>query len=94
MMVLVFIVLGITSAIFIRLRQRVLKAGVLLIVGVIAGTIAGHSLLGDIGLVGLLTIALLSFLFLLSPALLEVRLGHDEPKGRTWWFGDWVERPS
>jgi hypothetical protein len=89
----VFAVLAVTTATFVRLRQRILKAGAVVIVGVIASTIAGHGLWGDLGVFGLLAIAVISLLFLLAPALLETRF-RKEHQGDAWWSGDWVERPS
>ena len=93
-MPLVLMVLGGASASFIRLRQRGLKAWALVTISVIAGTTAGHNLWGDLGFFGLLMISLLLLIFLLSPAVLEARIGHGESKGEAWWTGDWVEHPS
>jgi hypothetical protein len=94
LMASVLILLAAASAIFIRLRKRILKAGALIILGVIAGTIAGHILWGDPGFLGLLASAFLMLLFLLGPALLEAKIGHGELKGETWWSGEWVRHPS
>ncbi len=93
-MALVLTVLGVTSAAFIRLRQRVLKVGAVVTIGVIAGTIAAHNLWGHLGFLGLLGMSVLSLLFLLSPALLESRIGHGEPKGEAWWSSEHLERRS
>ena len=70
------------------------KIGAVLIVGTLALAIVSHNLWGALGLFGLLGASLLSLLFLLSPALLEARIGHGEPKGDVWWSGGWVEHPS
>jgi len=93
-MVLVLTVLGVTAAIFIRLRKRVLKAGALVTIGVIAGAIAANNFWGNLGFWSLLGISLLLLLFLLSPAVLEAKISHGEPKGEAWWSGDWAEHPS
>jgi len=93
-MALAVAMLGVTSATFVRLRQRVLKIGALTTVGTLALAIVGHNLWGDLGFFGLVGASLLSLLFLLSPALLEARIGHGEPKGDVWWSGGWVEHPS
>jgi hypothetical protein len=93
-MALVLTVLGVTSATFIRLRQRVLKVGALVTIGSISVAMLGHNLWGGLGLVGILTLSLSTLVFLLTPALVEARIGHGEQKGEAWWSGDWVERPS
>ncbi len=93
-MALALAVLGVTSATFVRLRQRVLKIGALTTVGTLALAIVSYNLWGDIGFLGLLGASLLSLLFLLSPALLETRIGHGELKREAWWSGDWIEHPS
>jgi len=91
---LVLIVLSFSSAFFTRLRQRVLKAGAVVILGVIAGTITASSLWGPLSFLGLLLVSILLLLFLLSPAWLETRLGHGEPKEVAGWSAEWLERPS
>lgn len=93
-MALVLVVLGLASAIFIRLRQRILKAGALVTIGTIAGAIAVHTFWGNLGFFSALGAAFLLLLFLLSPALLEAKIGHGEARGEVWWWGDWVEHPS
>jgi hypothetical protein len=86
--------LAAASAIFIRLRKRILKIVALVTLGVIAGTMAGHILWGNPGLLGLLAAAFLMLLFLLGPALLEARIGHGELRGESWWSGEWMRHPS
>ena len=82
-----FIALAVASATFVRLRQRVLKVGALLTVGIIATAVIGHSFWGNYGFFGLLATSLLMLVFLLSPALLEVKIGHGEQRGEAWWEG-------
>lgn len=84
-MALALIVLGVASAIFVRLRQRVLKVGALITVGSISLAVVGHNFWGDLGLFGLLTMSLFMLVFLLIPALVEARIGHGEetPKPST-----------
>lgn len=94
LMASVLTLLAAVSVIFIRLRKRILKAGALIALGVIAGTVAGHTLWGYPGFLGLLIGAALILLFLLGPALLEAKIGHGELKGETWWSAEWVKRPS
>ncbi|MFC1914084.1 hypothetical protein ACFLXF_02285 [Chloroflexota bacterium] len=81
-MAYVLIVLAGASATFIRLRQRVLKTGALVTLGVIAFTKTGEILWGDIGFLGFLITAVLFLLFLLSPAILEASIGrlHNSSK--------------
>ena len=94
MMFSVLMLLAVASAIFIRLRKRILKAGALVTLGVIAGTVAGHIIWGNLGFLGLVASASLILLLLLSPALIEAKIGHGELKGEKWWSGEWVHRPS
>lgn len=84
-MALAFITLGVASATFVRLRQRVLKVGALLMVCTIAAAAIGHSFWGDYGFFGLLATSLLMLVFLLSPALIEAKIGHGEQSGEAWW---------
>jgi hypothetical protein len=86
--------LAVTSAVFIRLRQRVLKVGALVTIGSLSLAMVGHNLWGELGLLGLLTVSLCMLIFLLVPALAETKIGHGESKGEAWWSGDWLERPS
>jgi len=86
--------LGVTSATFIRLRQRVLKVGALLTVGSIALAMIAHNLWGSQVFLGLLVTSFLLVLFLLSPALLEAKIRHGEPRGEHWWENEWCKRPS
>lgn len=93
-MALALVLLGVTSATFIRLRQRVLKVGALITVGSSSLAMVGHNFWGDLGLFGLLAMSFLMLVFLLIPALIESRIGHGEQRGEAWWAGDWVGRPS
>jgi len=90
----VLILLAAASAIFIWLRKRILKIGALITLGIIAGTVVGHILWGNLGLLGLLATAFLMLLFLLGPALLEATIGHGELRRETWWSGGWIGHPS
>jgi hypothetical protein len=93
-MAMVLVVLGIASATFIRLRQRVLKGIALITLAFISVTIIGHILWEGQGFFGFLGISVLALLFLISPLLLEARVGHGESRGEAWWSGDWLEHPS
>ncbi|MFH1651471.1 MAG: hypothetical protein ABID87_05175 [Chloroflexota bacterium] len=89
----VLVVLGVTSALFLRLRQRLLKVGALVTLGVIAFTLTGGILWGHIGFFGFLLTALIALLYLLSPALLEARVGH-ESAGELSWGAEGLPHPS
>lgn len=89
----VLLALGITTAVFIRLRQRILKAGAVIIIGPISGGIIAHYFWGNIGLFGALAIALVTLLFIISPAILEATIGQGKTKKEIWWSGDWLEHP-
>ena len=92
-MALALITLGVTSATFIRLRQRVLKVVSLVSIGTIALAMVGQNFWGSLGLFSLLaTSFFLLILVLLIPALLEAKIGHGE--GDEWWENEWLQQPS
>jgi lipopolysaccharide export LptBFGC system permease protein LptF len=93
-MALAFVVLGVTSAVFIRLRKRVLKVGAVTIVGSIALAMVSHNLWGGLGFFGLLGLFLLMLVFLFTPALIESKVGHGEQRGEVWWSAYWAEHFS
>ena len=80
-----FIVLGITSALFIRLRQRVLKVGAVIAVGSVALVMLCHNLWGGLGFFGLSGLLVFMIAFLFTPALIEAKVGHGEQRGDAWW---------
>jgi hypothetical protein len=88
------VLLGVTSATFIRLRQRVLKVGALILISSISLVMAGQHFWGGFGFLGLLAMSFCMLIFLLIPALVETRIGHGEQPEEAWWAGDWVQRPS
>ncbi len=69
-----FLALGVTVATFIRLRQRWLRASVLLLSGVITLTIVAYYAEGRLSLPAFLLLIVVTLNLLLSPALLERRL--------------------
>jgi hypothetical protein len=93
-MALALICLAATSAVFIRLRQRVLRFVALLAIGTVAVATVGHYFGGSSSFFGLLLTSLLLSAFLLSPALLEAKVGHGEQREEAWWQNDWVKEPS
>lgn len=92
-MALAFAVLGATSAAFIRLRQRTLKIGAVIIVGTIALAMVANNLSGGLGFFGLLALFVLMPAFLLTPALVEARIGHGEPADAWWHITSPTSRP-
>jgi len=78
-MALVFLVLGVVSALIVRLRQRVLKVGALLAIGGIGAAAVAHSVWGELSLLALGAVGLLVLGFAWSPALLKSRRELDEP---------------
>ncbi|MBM4433154.1 MAG: hypothetical protein FJ025_04065 [Chloroflexi bacterium] len=89
-----FAMLGVTSAVFIRLRRRVLKVGAVTIVGSIALAMVGHNLWGGLGFFGLLGLFLLMLVFLFTPALIESKVRHDERGTEAWWSAYLSEHSS
>lgn len=72
-----FLALGVTVATFIRLRQRWLKASVLVMSGLITLTMAAYYAEGRISLPAFLMLIVIMLNLLLSPALVERRLRHS-----------------
>jgi hypothetical protein len=76
-----FLFLGVSTVLFVRVRQRSLKVGSIIAVGIVGGAIAARCLWGDVGLFRLLAVSLGLLLFLTIPLLLRSLFGHDgEPK--------------
>lgn len=75
---LFFLTLGMTTALFVRLRQRSLKVLAVVAVGMIGGAVAVRSLWGDLGFLRTAAVALCLFLFLTIPLLLRAMFGHEE----------------
>jgi hypothetical protein len=73
-----FVVLGVTTALFVRVRQRALKVGAVIAVGIVGSALAARSLWGDLGLLRLLAVSFCLLLFLTVPLLLRTMLGRDE----------------
>lgn len=71
------IILGITSALFVRLRQRVLKAGALITIGIVSGSLVVRSLWTDLGLAQLLVVSLGLFLVLIAPLFIHTFFAHE-----------------
>jgi hypothetical protein len=73
-----FAVLGITTALFVRVRQRALKVGAVIAVGIVGSALAARSLWGDLGLLPLLGICFCLLLFLTVPLLIRAMLRPEE----------------
>jgi hypothetical protein len=76
------LVLGVTTALFVRIRQRAFKAVALIAVGIVGGAIATGSIWGDMGLFKLIAISVCLFLFFTIPLLLHALLDRD-PRSET-----------
>ncbi|MGO9310721.1 MAG: permease prefix domain 1-containing protein [Spirochaetia bacterium] len=72
-----FALLGVTTALFVRVRQRALKIGAVIAVGIVGGALAARSFWGSLGLLPLLAICLCLLLFLTVPLFLRSMLRHD-----------------
>ncbi len=73
-----FALLGVTTALFVRVRQRALKVGTVIAVGIVGSALAARSFWGGLGFLHLLAISLFLLLFLTVPFLLQSKLRHDE----------------
>ncbi len=76
----VFVLLGATTALFVRLRQRSLKVLAVIVLGIIGGALAARTLWGGLGLFRTLAVAFFLFLFLTVPLLLRTLVGHGAHK--------------
>jgi hypothetical protein len=73
-----FVVLGVTTALFIRIRQRAIKVAAVIAVGIIGGAAAATSIWGVLGTFRLIAVSVCLLLFLTVPFLLRALLGHSE----------------
>jgi hypothetical protein len=77
--------LGVASVLFIRVRQRALKAGSILAVGIVGGAAVLRSFWGTAGVLELLLLSLALLAFLTSPFLLRTVVGREaEPSVRSF----------
>ncbi len=76
-----FLTLAVTAVVFIRLRQRWLKASVLLFSGLTALTMVAYYTNGRLGLPALLVLMLVMLNLLLIPALLEHKIRYGGQGG-------------
>jgi hypothetical protein len=73
-----FALLGVTTALFVRARQRVVKVGSVIAAGIVGGVLAARSLWGNLGLLPILGICFCLLLFLTVPLLLRTMIRQDE----------------
>jgi len=73
-----FVVLGVSTALFIRLRQRALKVGAVIATGIIGSAAAANSIWGDLGLLRLVGLCLLFLVFLTVPLLIHAMARHNQ----------------
>ena len=76
------VVLGVTTALFVRIRQRAFKAVALIAVGIVGGAVAATSIWGDMGLFKLIAISLCLLLFFTIPLFLHALVDRD-PRSET-----------
>ena len=69
--------LGVATALFMRLRQRSLKAGAIIAVGIVGGALAVSSLQGGLDLFGLLAVGACFLIFLICPLILHAYLERE-----------------
>lgn len=87
----VLLVLAVCSAVFVRLRQRILKTGALLAIGGIGAAAVARSVWDDLSPLGLVLVTLLALGFAWSPVLLRSR---REPAQEEPWQGEPQELPE
>jgi hypothetical protein len=73
-----FALLGLTTALFVRVRQRALKVGAVIVVGIVGSALAARSFWADLDLFRLLAVSFCLLLFLTVPLLLRTMLGRDD----------------
>jgi hypothetical protein len=73
-----FFTLGVTTALFVRMRRRALKGVVVIAVGILGSASAARSFWSGLGAVQLAALALCLLLFLTIPFFLQAILGHDQ----------------
>ena len=78
-----FIVLGATTAVFVRVRQRALKVAAVIAVGIVGGAAAAGSIWGELGLFKLIAVSMCLLLFLTIPMLIHALLGRDQQAENT-----------
>jgi hypothetical protein len=76
-----FVVLGISTALFIRLRQRALKLAALIISGIVGSVAVANSIWSDIGLLRLIGLSLILLIFLTIPKLIRAMAGRQQEPG-------------
>lgn len=69
--------LGMASVLFVRIRQRVLKAGAVFAVGIVGGAAAVKSIWGLAGVFGIIALSFAFLAFLSSPFLLRALVGRE-----------------
>jgi len=75
-----FLTLAVAAATFVRLRQRLFKTGALLTPELLILIMVSLSIQRLVGYIGFILLAILALGLLLSPALLEHRVGHGAGK--------------
>ena len=76
------VLLGVTTALFVRIRQRAIKVTALIAVGIVGGAAAASSIWADLGLFKLIAVSFCLLLFLTVPLLLHL-LFDREPRSES-----------
>jgi hypothetical protein len=77
-MAIIFLMLGVTTALFIRVRQRAVKVVSVIAIGMVGGSAAVSSIWGEFAILRIIAVSVCFFLFLTIPFLLRALLGRDQ----------------
>ncbi len=77
-----FVVLGVSTALFIRLRQRALKVLAVIAAGIIGGAAVANNIWADLGLLRLIGLSVIFLVFLTIPKLIRAMAGR-QPESET-----------
>jgi hypothetical protein len=76
-------VLGVTSALFVRLRQRLLKAGAVIVIGIMSGALVVRAMWAEMGFLRFVAVSLCLFLVFISPFILHAFFSHEVTQKQT-----------
>lgn len=93
-MAMAFLALAAGSATFVRIRKRPWKVIALVLIASTTLVAVGPNLWGAHGFLQLSLFFLLMVVFLLSPALVESKVGHGEGEDDVWWNEYWSDEVS
>jgi hypothetical protein len=90
----VFTFLGIALVVFMRLRQRLLKAGALITIGITAGAFIARATWEKLNLFSLVVTSLALLAVLVSPSLFETRINHESRRKAENGEDEFFDHPS